>query len=187
MLANVTPRFIPHKVDEQLHAVIFADAYVKVGEKRHKAGHIPEDLALPPQGRDDNGWVYVVRTGNQVIFCHGITPILNQITSRKAFIYALEIFAQLMAILSLARRLPENWLAFIEAAFWGTAARRGWRPRFTGVECKANIADAVSRETCPGLSGSTGHVWTTTRTPSSASSPEQPETPTTQPTRRWTT
>ena len=166
MLANVTPRFIPHKVDEQLHAVIFVDAYVKVGEKLNKAGHIPTDLALPPHARDDNG---LVRIGNQVIFCPGITPrsILNQSTSRKAFIYALKIFAQLMAILSLAQRLPVNWLAFIDntageaalrkgygkdafvngmlAAFWGTAARRGRRPRFTRVESKANVADAVSR------------------------------------------
>ena len=31
------------------------------------------------------------------------------------------------------------------AAFWGTAARRGWRPRLTRVESKANVADAVSR------------------------------------------
>ena len=31
------------------------------------------------------------------------------------------------------------------AAFWGTAARRGWRPRFTRVESKANVACAISR------------------------------------------
>ena len=31
------------------------------------------------------------------------------------------------------------------AAFWGTAARRGWRPQFARVESKANVADAVSR------------------------------------------
>ena len=70
MLANVTPRFIPHRVDEQLQAVIFADAYVKVGKVRHKAGHILADLSLPP----DNGWGYVVRIGDHVVFCHGTTP-----------------------------------------------------------------------------------------------------------------
>ena len=31
------------------------------------------------------------------------------------------------------------------AAFWGTAARRGWRPQFARVESKASVADAVSR------------------------------------------
>ena len=102
-------------------------------------------------------------------FSHGTKPraVLNQITSRKAFIYALEIFAQLMATLSLAQRLPMSWLAFIDntageaalrkgygkdafvngmlAAFLGTAARQGWRPRCTRVESKANVADAISR------------------------------------------
>ena len=129
MLTNVTPRFIPHHVDEHLRAVIFADAYVKVGEVRHKAGHIPSDLPQPPHVRDDNGWGYVVRIGEQVLFCHGTTPrsVLNQITSRKAFIYALEIFAQLLAILSLAQRLPANWLAFIDNTAGEAALRKGLR------------------------------------------------------------
>ena len=111
----------------------------------------------------------MVRIGDHALFSHGTTPraVLNQIKSRKAFIYALEIFAQLMATLSLAQRLPTTWLAFIDntageaalrkgcgkdafvngvlAARWGTAARRGWRPRFTRVESKANVADAISR------------------------------------------
>ena len=118
--------------------------------------------------RDDNGWSYVVRIGDDVLFSHGFRTrtVLDRITSCKAFIYALEIFAQLMATLSLAERLPTSWLAFIDntaggstpqrlgkdafvngmlAVFWGTAARRGWRPRFTRVESKANVADAVSR------------------------------------------
>ena len=71
-------------------------------------------------------------------------------------------------LFTLAGRLPANWMAFIDntagkaalkkgygkdafvngmlAAFWGTAARRGWRPQFARVESKANVADAVSRE-----------------------------------------
>ena len=132
MLLNVTPRFIPFMVEERLSAVIFADAYVKVGETRHKAGHIPVDLPLPPDVRDDNGWGYVVRIGNQVLFSHGTTPraVLNQITSRKAFIYALEIFAQLM------RRSP-----------WHNACQRlGWHLSITRPE-KLHSARATAR-TC---------------------------------------
>ena len=128
MLLNVTPRFIPFMVEERLSAMIFADAYVKVGETHDKAGHIPVDLPLPPDVRDDNGWGYVVRIGNQVLFSHGTTPraVLNQITSRKAFIYALEIFAQLMATLSLAQRLPTSWLAFIDNTAGEAALRKGY-------------------------------------------------------------
>ena len=101
-----------------------------------------------------------------------------------------------------------NWLAFIDntageaalrkgygkdafvnstlAAFWETAARRGWRPRFTRVESKAK-ADVVSRSDLSGPIRNTGYAWTTIRTPSSASSPRRPRTPTTRRPRRWTT
>ena len=72
-----------------------------------------------------------------------------------------------LAFFTLAERLPLDWLAFIDntageaalkkgygkdafvngmlATFWGTAARRAWRPQFARVESKANVADAVSR------------------------------------------
>ena len=124
MLNNITPRFIPHVVDEQLQAVIFADAYVRVDEQVHKAGYIPQTWLLPAQARDDNGWGWGI--GSQVIFCHGTTShsVLSQITSRKAFIY--EVFPQLMAILSLAQRLPANWLAFIDNTFGEAAIRKGY-------------------------------------------------------------
>ena len=136
-------------MDGQLQAVILAE------------GHIPHDVQFPAHARDDNGWGYVVRIGSQVLFCHGTTPhsVLRQITSS----YTLEVFAQLMAVLALAERLPPNWLAFIDntsgdaalkkgygndaivngmlATFRGTAARCGWRPHFA----KANVADAIFR------------------------------------------
>ena len=84
-----------------------------------------------------------------------------------------------MAMLTLADRLPNEWLAFIDntaglaalkkrygkdafvngmlAALWGTAGRRGWRPTFARVESKANVADAVSRGD---LSRATTERWT---------------------------
>ena len=52
-------------------------------------------------------------------------PNLDQITSRKAFIYALEVYAQLMAVLTLADRLPNDWLAFIDNTAGEAALRRG--------------------------------------------------------------
>ena len=161
MLDYVQPLFIPHALNEQWQAVVFADAYVRSGEVVYKAGHITQDVRLPQHTRDNNGWGYVVRIGTNVFYSHSQTPksVLDQITSRKALIYALEVYAQLMAVLTLANRLPNDWLAFIEntageaalfvnsmlAAFWGTAARRGWRPILARVESKANVADAVSR------------------------------------------
>ena len=213
MLTNVTPRFIPYQVEERLTAVIFADAYVKVGETMHKAGHIPADLPLPTHVRDDNGWGYVVRIGDHVLlqFSHGTNaqnhPQPDQLM--QGLHLRLGDIGQLMATLSLAQRLPTSWLAFIDntageaalrkgygkdafvngmlAAFWGTAARRGWRPRFTRVESQANVADAISRGD---LTRARRDKWTrlaTTQTPSSPSPSRQPVTPTTRRARRWTT
>ena len=77
-----------------------------------------------------------------------------------------------MAILSLAQRLPTNWLAFIDntagkaalrkgygkdafvngmlAAFlWGTAARRGWRPALPGWSLKPTSPMQYSEGTYP--------------------------------------
>ena len=47
MLGDISPRFLPNVVQTQLQAVIFADTYVKTGERLHKAGHIPHDLPIP--------------------------------------------------------------------------------------------------------------------------------------------
>ena len=147
MLVNVTPRFIPYQVEERLTAVIFADAYVKVGETTHKAD--TSQLTWPCQHTSvtttDNSWGYVVRIGDHVLFSHGATPrtVLDRITSRKAFIYALEILAQLMATLSLAKRLPTSWLAFIDNTAGEAALRKGWRPRFTRVEFKGTTREVT--------------------------------------------
>ena len=114
MLNDIKPRFLPNKIQPVLQAVVFADAYVRTGERLHKAG--PPDLPLPAHDRDDNGWGYVVRIGQVVYFDHGTTPrsVLDAITLRKAFIYALEVYAQLMALFTLAGRLPADWMAFID-------------------------------------------------------------------------
>ena len=63
-------------------AVVFADAYVRTGERLHKAGYVPR----PAHDRNDNGWGYVVRVGQTVYFDHGTTPrsVLDAITSRTA-------------------------------------------------------------------------------------------------------
>ena len=87
----------------------------------------------PAHDRDDHGWGYVVRIGQVVYYDHGITPrsVLNAITSRRAFIYALEVYAQLMATgwRSLTTR-PERLLSGRDTArtplsmAWVSGARR---------------------------------------------------------------
>ena len=108
----------------------------------------------------------MVRINDTVYYSHGRTTrnVLDQLTSRRAFIYALEVFAQLMAVFLLADRLPREWVASSttpgEAAlgkgygkdafvmlsvFWNTAARRGWRPIFAHLESWRRTDDNVDR------------------------------------------
>ena len=92
---------------------------------------------------------------------------LNLLAARKAFIYVLEIFAQLMAAIVFAKCLPQFWITWIEnaageaamkkgygkdprvngilASFWALAAREAWSPEFKRVSSSANISEAVSR------------------------------------------
>ena len=77
MLNDIKPRFLPNVVPPVLQAVIFADAYVKTGERLHKAGQVPHDLPLPAHARDDNGWGYVVRIGEVVYSDHGTNAPLS--------------------------------------------------------------------------------------------------------------
>ena len=82
--------------------------------ERHPAPVLAQQGPAGAAGRDrdDNGWGYVVRIGQTVYFDHGTTPhsVLDAITSRCAFIYALEVYAQLMALFTLAGRLrPTGW------------------------------------------------------------------------------
>ena len=53
ILDDIQPRFMPYAVQPVLQAVIFADAYVKIGERLHKAGYVPTDLPLPAHDRHD--------------------------------------------------------------------------------------------------------------------------------------
>ena len=93
--------------------------------------------------------------------------ILAAFVTRRAFIYALEVVVQIIALASFGRRMPETWIAFIDSvagqcaltkdyskdpavngiltAFWSLAARRNWQPFFELVTSAANTSDAVSR------------------------------------------
>ncbi|OLP88924.1 hypothetical protein AK812_SmicGene29674 [Symbiodinium microadriaticum] len=87
--------------------------------------------------------------------------------ARKAFIYVLEIVAQVLPLVTFARRLSPFWIAFIDnvagqfalmkgygkdpsvngilASFWGLAADRQWSPDFHRVPSASNVSDAISR------------------------------------------
>ena len=184
LLANVEPRFIPFCHTKVVKAVLYADAFFKEGELRHKAGHIDASAPALAQDRWNNGWGFVLRIGTKVFFAHGTIPLnfLRHFAARRAFIYVLDIVAQLIALATFARQLPELWIAWIDnsaseaalkkgygkdmavngvlAAFWALAMR--WSPDFNRVKSAANIADAVSRGD---LTTAEAQGWTLVRPP----------------------
>ena len=119
--------------------------------------------------------------GGQVFYDHGTIPehLLKHFASRKAFIYALEVIAQVVAACTFARRLPVHWVAFVDneagriallkgfgrdpgvnaliATFWSLAAKQGWFPHFERVSSQANVSDPVSRAN---FSQATQEGWT---------------------------
>ena len=154
LLDHIQPRFVPYGGPRSTQATIFADAFF-VDRGRHiKAGHVPDDAGRHHNQRRRNGWGYVVQIDEQVFYDFGEAPtwFLDVFAERKAFIYALEILAQVLAIATFAARLPPLWTAYIDnvagqcaltkgygnsgavngmvATMWGLAAVQAWAPHF---------------------------------------------------------
>ena len=170
ILPTVKPRFVPFDAANMEMAVLYADAFFTDGERRHKAGHVPDGLNPSPHQRAANGWGYVLRIGDRVFYDHGVVPpwFVKLFAARRAYIYMLEVFAQIIAFAAFAQLMPPTVVAFIDntagqaaltkgygkdpaingmiSAFWNLAARRGWFVEFERVPSKANVADAVSRD-----------------------------------------
>ena len=149
--------------------VLYADAFFLDGDLRKKPGHLAPGDAVPRQARWQNGWGYVLLLDGHVFYDYGVIEPehLAPFAARKAFIYVLEIVAQVLPLVTFARRLSPFWIAFIDnvagqfalmkgygkdpsvngilASFWGLAADRQWSPDFHRVPSAANVSDAVSR------------------------------------------
>ena len=117
-----------------------------------------------------------------MFFDHGVVPpwFLQKFSARRAFIYMLEIFAQMVAFVAFSSQLPGAVTAFIDntagqaaltkgygsllAAFWAMAAKQGTSVQFRQVPSKANVADAVSRDD---FSHARREGWIRVQTPAS--------------------
>ena len=99
LLDHIQPRFVPYGKPRPTQATIFADAFFVDRGRQIKAGHVPDDAGRHRSQRRRNGWGYVVQIGDQVFSDFGEAPawFLDVFAERKAFIYALEILAQVLA------------------------------------------------------------------------------------------
>ena len=101
---------------------------------RHKAGHFPAEVSVKPLGR--NGWGYVFRIRESLIrLRHGARGLPRLLLGEESLhLYVLEILAQVLVLVTLARRLPQKWLAFVDnvAGQWALTKRYGKDPAVNG-------------------------------------------------------
>ena len=77
------------------------------GDLRKKPGHLGPGEAVPRAARWQNGWGYVLLLDGHVFYDYGVIKPehLAPFAARKAFIYVLEIVAQVLPLVTFARRL----------------------------------------------------------------------------------
>ncbi|CAE7450545.1 PUB3, partial [Symbiodinium sp. KB8] len=170
LVASHRPRLVPWpgRVNGPF-PVLYADAFFLDGDLRKKPGHLAAGDAVPRAARWQNGWGYVLLLDGHVFYDYGVIKQehLAPFAARKAFIYVLEIVAQVLPLVTFARRLSPFWIAFIDnvagqfalmkgygkdpsvngilASFWGLASDRQWAPDFHRVPSESNVSDAISR------------------------------------------
>jgi hypothetical protein len=170
ILGDLRPAIIPWPGSSTLTAVLYADAYFQMGDQKFSPQTAPAQLRGAANQNLTNGWGFVLRLGDCVLYDFGTIPpaVLRVFCSRRAFIYFLEIAAQLLPLIAFASQLPAFWVAFIDNAAgegalrkgWGRgppingllamfsalSSRLGWHPHFERVKSEDNISDKVSRQ-----------------------------------------
>ncbi len=181
LLLTAPPRTLRYVQQQEGYALLFADAYFLMGDKRHK----PSDTDIPTRWSTtdcplyENGWGCVIFPSSDwrrtrarcppAFVVKGSVPatVLKLFCSRKAYIYFLETWAQIVTTLIAHDMLGDRHFSFVDneaakyalvkgygsdpstngmiAAFWGYTAAHHRDPWFERVSSKANISDSVSR------------------------------------------
>ena len=154
-------------------AIIYTDAFFKLGEKSVKIGQARDLEKWEVSQVTENGWGFVVipdQTKPHIGFTmFGKVPlaIVKLFSGTKAFIYFLEALAAIIAPMMLRPLLPEHYISFIDneaakfamikgygkqvrvnhliATFWNFNAANMLSPWIERVASGANWADSVSR------------------------------------------
>ena len=111
LLRNPSPRWIPFEPASQSSAVLYADAFFELGDKSFGlSDEPPENWYSTSFRRYGNGWGFVVRSRSSTRFAHGSVPhdVLALFTSRRAYIYCLEITGQILAAMT-CRLFAPRW------------------------------------------------------------------------------
>jgi hypothetical protein len=165
VLRICAPRFVPYPSHRPQIAVLYADAYFQAGDDA-KAGR------KVAAGSLDNGWGCVCRTPSGITFAYGRAPdsLVRKFCRRKAYIYFLEVLAQLICMLVHKDLLPQFWIACCDnsagasaltkgysttgndgamnnllSLIWTMIAKCGWTPHFEWIPSELNVSDPISR------------------------------------------
>ena len=165
IISTAEPQRFPLTPAQPCSATLYADAFYKQGEYKMTADEAWELR----HGGLSNGWGFVARLGEDIFYAHGSLPqqLLLRVTTRQAFIYFLEIYAQVVMTACLSELLPRQWISFIDnqaghaallkgwgsdervnlllECFWKMAAKLQWQPHFEWVPSHNNISDPISR------------------------------------------
>ena len=170
LLGDCKPKWFPFASDAIGHSVVYADAFFQLGDSKFG---LSDEPPAAWHSRSScmyrNGWGFVVRTSAGVRFGSGSVPpeVLSFFASRKAYIYVLEIIAQIVAAITSHSVLSPYWLGFCDntagkaalakgwgsepavnnllACFWSLSLHKGWQPHFEWVPSEQNISDPFSR------------------------------------------
>ena len=176
ILRNAKPRVQQYLTSHVHHTVIYADAFFLMGERQYRPSdtNIPTDWDAAAASHYTNGWGAVVflptDSGHHAAFClRGEVPahVLAAFCSRRAFIYFLEAWAQVLCCIAFEEWITPDYIAVVdnEAAkyalikgygrdcninaiisiYWAPQADQGWRPWMHRVSSADNISDEVSR------------------------------------------
>ena len=120
-ILNILPSAHPRvfQFSKPACTIVYADAYFQAGDKKISVRQALERSDWTAEGTHlmRNGWGFVLRKPNQeCYYAHGEIPgsLLGKFTSRKAFIYALEIIAQILCLVAGRPHMERASLCFID-------------------------------------------------------------------------
>jgi len=169
LLESEVPRQISLTCDDKVKSIVYADAFFRLGDTKWKATDIPRSVLDYPDELLQNGWGCVLVNEHETQFMEGQFPphLLRKFCNRKAFIYFLEIWAQILPMIVWWRQLDQYVLSFVDneaskhaltkgygnepavdnliGAYWSMCSNKKKSPWFERVSSKANISDDVSR------------------------------------------
>ena len=117
LLSDICPRWLPfHRSGPQV--VVYTDAFFQLGDLKvspHDT-RIPHHWSPPQKQPLINGWGVVIRIDDRTMYAMGSISdkVLRRFGTRKAFIYFLEIVAQVIVVVFFRSVLPSFWLSFID-------------------------------------------------------------------------